>query len=372
MAALTEVNISWLLLVLPTSRPRDARTERSTATCESVLASGRRCWTPSRRSSELLGQVGVFVRVIRCDERGELIALVVCKRPGDRIERIVPRHFVAEGSWLIDTGIAQSIGGLLGLVAPFALFTEVAMIRAALPQVRGAAHDALAGFDVDRATDVAESADCFGGVEIPGMTGEMTVGQRAHRANRDAHAAVRAEGVLQFETECRADRSFDTSMGRFDCGNTDDFVAHARAAVAHDAAIELVVDRVAEMHIGLREFRPPIGVRVEIAEVGVVLQIAFARFVTGRTVERMIDQVHLQNELARVFGRFGVGENFHALAERRCARFDEAATFAENLDRADAAGSPGAQQWLIAEVGYLDIRHACGLEDCGPSGNGHI
>ncbi len=126
------------------------------------------------------------------------------------------------------------------------------------------------------------------------------------------------------------------------------------------------------MHIRLREFRSPVGVRIEVAEIGVVLQITLARFVTRWTVERMIDQVHLQYELARVLSRFGMGEDFHAFAERRSTRFDQAATLAENFDSANTAGTPGAQQWLIAEVGYLDVRHARGLEDRGPGGNGHI
>ena len=47
-------------------------------------------------------------------------------------------------------------------MAPFALFADVAMIDAALPQIGGAADDAFVRFDIDRAADVAEAADRFG------------------------------------------------------------------------------------------------------------------------------------------------------------------------------------------------------------------
>ncbi len=170
-------------------------------------------------------------------------------------------------------------------------------------------------------------------------------------------------GVVQALAEGRGDRRFHAAVRRLDRGDADHLVADPRAAVAHDAAVPLVIDDVAEVDIGLREFRATIRVGVDVVQVGVVLQIALARFVAGRAVERVVDQVHLKDELACIDARLGVGEDFHSLAERRRARLDQSAAFAENFDRANAAGSPWAQQWLIAEIGNFDARHRAPLRE---------
>ena len=68
----------------------------------------------------------------------------------------------------------------------------------------------------------------------------------------------------------------------------------------------------------------------------------------------------------------GMGQDFHALAERSGARLDQAAALAQNLNGADAARSPGTQQRLVAEIGHFDAGHAGGFENDGPGGNGHF
>ena len=122
------------------------------------------------------------------------------------------------------------------------------------------------------------------------------------------------------------------------------------------------------MHIGLRELGAPIWVRIDVAEVGIVLQIALARLVARGAVERVIDEVHLQDELPRIFDRLGVGEDLHSFAERCRARLDQTAALAKNFDSTDATRSPWAQQWLITKVRNLDVRHPRGFENRGPSG----
>jgi hypothetical protein len=126
------------------------------------------------------------------------------------------------------------------------------------------------------------------------------------------------------------------------------------------------------VRIGLRHLRAAIRIGVDVVQVGVVLQVAFTRFVAGRAVERVIDQIHLQDELARILNRLGVGQNFHPLAERGGARFDQPAALAENLDRADAAGSPRAEQWLVTEIWNFDARGAGRFEDRRAGGHRYV
>ena len=139
-------------------------------------------------------------------------------------------------------------------------------------------------------------------------------------------------------------------LSRFDGGDADDLIADPGTAVAHDATIPFVIDEIAEVHIWLRELGTPIWVGIDVVEVGVVLEIALARFVAGWAVERVIDQVHLQDELPGIDDRLGVGKDLHAFAERGSTRLDQAAALAKNFDRTNTARSPWAHQWLIAEV----------------------
>ena len=104
----------------------------------------------------------------------------------------------------------------------------------------------------------------------------MPVGQSADRAHSDAHAAVRAERICECLAKGRRNRGFDAPMGCFDRRDADHFIANAGATRAHDAAIVLEVDQVAEMHIRLGELRTSIRISVDVAEIGVVLEIALA------------------------------------------------------------------------------------------------
>src|SRR5690606_36524392 len=92
------------------------------------------------------------------------------------------------------------------------------------------------------------------------------------------------------------------------------------------------------------------GICIDVVQIGVVLQIAFTRLVTGRAVECVVDEVHLENELAGLNDRFGHRRNLHAIPDLGGTRLDQTATVAENLDSTDAARTPGPQERLIAEV----------------------
>src|SRR6476620_12678134 len=99
------------------------------------------------------------------------------------------------------------------LVPPFASFTGVAVIDASLPKMGNAADDAFVRFNVDRAAAIAAATNRFGRIEIPRVVREMAIGQRADRANRDAHAAIRAKSVFEANAIRRRDACFGAADG---------------------------------------------------------------------------------------------------------------------------------------------------------------
>ena len=189
-----------------------------------------------------------------------------------------------------DRWVKQPVLVLNLLVSPLAALAKVAVVGAALPEIRHASHETAVGFDVEGATDVAESADRFSRIELPGVQTEVAVGQRSDRADRDAHATRGAERLGEVSPIGRGDGGLERAIGTLDRGDADHLVADARAPVAHDAAVPLVVDELAEVGIRLSELGTPVGIGVDVVQVGVVLEVALAGFVAGRAIERVIDQ----------------------------------------------------------------------------------
>jgi len=147
------------------------------------------------------------------------------------------------------TRIEDAIGMLKLLMAPLALFAGVALVDTTFPEVGDSAHDSLVRFDVERATDIAETADRFRCVEFPRVVSEVAVGQCANWANRNAHPAVSARCFTEVDSVSRADAGFERAAGRFDRDDANHLVTDTRAAIAHDAAIPFVINGVAEMDI---------------------------------------------------------------------------------------------------------------------------
>jgi len=82
----------------------------------------------------------------------------------------------------------------------------------------------------------------------------------------------------------------------------------------------------------------------------ILLQLAFARLVANRAIQRVIDQKGFQHGLAHLLGRGRTGVNFHTGRNRR------------------GAGNGAARStWLIGQRGAGDFRSASGLSPaCGP------
>src|SRR3954463_11784768 len=99
-------------------------------------------------------------------------------------------------------------------ITPLARFAGLALITPALPEMGNPSDNALVGFNIDRTATIAAATDRFSRIEIPRVVREMTIGQSADRANRDAHAAVGAERVFQASAKCGRDARFSAANGR--------------------------------------------------------------------------------------------------------------------------------------------------------------
>ncbi len=201
---------------------------------------------------------------------------------------------------------------------------------------------------------------------------EVAIGHGANGADRDAHTATRAKRLAEIFTKGGADRGLDRAQGGFDRGDADHLVANARAAVAHDAAIPLVIDQIAEMDVRFRHLGAAVRIGIDVVQIGVVLQVALAGLVAGGTVERVVDQKHLQNELAGVDTGVVVRDDFHILTEQRGAGLDQTTALAEDVYGANATRAPRAEFRLKAQIGDVDPRHPGGFEDRRSFGNGHL
>src|SRR4029078_3137724 len=90
-----------------------------------------------------LQRVNLFVRAGGRGDRRELVTLVVGEGLGGGVDRIVPGDLVDRSILVTDVRVEDAIGVLEELVTPAARLAGVAMVDAALPEVRDPAYDAL-------------------------------------------------------------------------------------------------------------------------------------------------------------------------------------------------------------------------------------
>ena len=100
----------------------------------------------------------------------------------------------------------------------------------------------------------------------------------------------------------------------------DDVARETDAARAKDAALVVEHDARAEVNgLGLVNFRLDEAARALAVIHGVFLQLAFARLVANRAIERMVDEQKFQNAFAHLFHAGRARVNFHAGRNRRGA-----------------------------------------------------
>ncbi len=150
----------------------------------------------------------------------------------------------------------------------------------------------------------------------PRLVAIDAAGERAHRADVDAHAALVA---FQMIALVRRDLGNHAAVDHAQRAHAHAFVADAHAAIAQDAA------RIIEehhrrplflVHVDLQLGEPALARAV--AE-GHVLQFALAAFIAHRAIERMVGQQEFEHAFARRYHRRRFGAHHHAFGHRQRA-----------------------------------------------------
>src|SRR5687767_13325556 len=92
-----------------------------------------------------------------------------------------------------DSWVKQAVLVLNLFVAPLTSFAKVAVVRPSLPEIGDATNETAVRFDVERASNVAESANGLRRVQFPRVEPEVAIGQRSDWADCNAHPARGAE-----------------------------------------------------------------------------------------------------------------------------------------------------------------------------------
>src|SRR5690348_16176282 len=134
-------------------------------------------------------------------------------------------------------------------------------------------------------------------------------GQRAHRADINAHAALFTLEVVGAVGDDDAVRAAHANAEGFD---VHAFVADAHATEAENATRSVVIDEFRPLFFGAMNFFFDEAAGIRAVAENHVLELAFAALVAHRAVERVIGEQKLEHVLARLTNLFGVGANDHA------------------------------------------------------------
>ena len=157
-------------------------------------------------------------------------------------------------------------------------------------------------------------ADGSGVLQLPGagLVAIRAAGERADRADVDAHAALLAvELVVPVRNNFRM-RPAESDAQRIDVHR---FVADPHAAITENAARGVEVDQRRELFLrNVDFFHGEAALGSSVTE-DHVLELAFAALVADRAVERVVDEQKLQGRLPGLCHLLGLGSDFHAFGD---------------------------------------------------------
>ena len=217
-------------------------------------------------------------------------------------------------------------------------------------------HDVLARVDGDVAALRAPGADRGRLVELPGprLVQEVFREERAHGAQ--VHHVPRP-GVVEPRLGVDADVGPVAALRHVEHRLLRYVLHEAHAPRAQDAAVgdvEHVGPEVLHRVEALRELRAVPRAATPLLE-GEVLQLALARLVADRAIERVVDEEQLQHSHARALCLRVLGVHHHALGDRRGAGDLELRRLLD-LDEAHAAHARHRQSRMVAVVRDEDAR----------------
>src|SRR5690606_27639570 len=222
--------------------------------------------------------------------------------------------------------------------------------------------------DADVAALRAVGADRRRAVQVPRarLVQEVLRDQRADRA--DVHDVARPVRVGEALVEERVDDGAVAPLHDAQRILSGDLTHEAHAARAHDAAASLVEDVAAEVVPAedalLLQEPPVLGPFLR----HVVLELALARLVADRAVQRVVDQVELEDALTRLARLRALGLDDLPVSDRRHAcRLQLGHPL--DLDQAHPAHGRCRETRVVAVVRDADTGALRGLDDARPLGD---
>ena len=327
------------------------------------------------RARKLLQQVVLFVGgPVGADDADGRAALAVAdffQLAGGQAQRMFPGRGFQLAFGIAHQRLGQALGAVDKVEAEAALGAEKVAVDAALVAVVGADNlRAVVGLaHAQRHLAAVGAMRANGGdvVHLPGprLVAIAAAGQRAHRANVDAHAALLAVELVA--AVGRDDRA-DAAVLHAQRPHVHAFAAHAHAAVAEDAARTVIVDGRGPLLL----FAMLLGFGVEALARAVleghVLQFALAAGIADRAVKRVVAEQQLNGGLARLGNFSRLGDEDLALGYGGGAGGLQLAHFFL-AHHAHAAGGLEAEAGVVTESRNLDARLAAGVNQQRPRGS---
>ena len=210
--------------------------------------------------------------------------------------------------------------------------------------------------EVDVAAVAAPGADARHVVQEPDadLESEVLGGERADGADvGHVHRVV----VRERHARVGLDHRVIAAIQDGELAGARDLAREAHAAAAQDAALLIKDDGRPEIHVLLERAARLARARLAHAVlVGVVLELALARLIADRTIERMVDEQQLHHAFARAAHGIALRAHDHAFGHGRVAG-DLELGHALDLDLTQAAGAVDRELRVPAVVRDLDAVH---------------
>src|SRR5579885_122958 len=310
-------------------------------------------------TQQLLEEIGFFIRCVRgtdaanCFGTARLDQLaqtrvdqIICLPPGGRLQRIP----------LANQRRAQALGTVHKLEAPATAIAQPAIVDLVV-LTRTQAHNLVhAHIQARVAANATVCADTVYALELPGTSSEAIVrgGQRSHWT--DFYGVARKDRVESMIGR-RANLHAEAARDHHQAVVHRNLRTEARAALAKNAALTVQQHFVAHRNwfgiMALIEIKARAAGTVTQGE---ILQIALARLVADRTIQRVIDQQKLQRAAPGLENLLSPGVDHHALADRRSAGRLRRLGHLLDLDKTHAARAQRRHLGMIAINRYLDPR----------------
>ena len=221
-----------------------------------------------------------------------------------------------------------------------------------------------AGIDPDVAADGVEHIDRLGFAQFPGPR-DVGIGLRGQRPDRaqidDVGRQLGAERLFDIGSDLHR----FAAPRRAELLDPGDLGQKTDAARAMDAAVHAGRDQGAQILVAHRSLVFLETAAVEPVGHRLVLQIALPALIADRAIERMIDQQHFHDAVARLDRGRRLGVDDVAFGDRHRAGGYRLWRFLD-LDQAHPAVAGDHQPFVVAEMRDLDAGLLARLQDRRP------